>query len=165
MNRELAKLRAAAEVLKHPQDLASALQQLKEKEAAAQKEIDALRKEKAMGAVAELENGAEAFNGARAIVARTTLDAGSVKDLVFKLKATPGTLVILGNVVEGKVTLSIGVSDDLITDKGWHAGNAVRTLARHISGGGGGQPGFATAGGKNPDGIDKVLVEWKNEFS
>ena len=78
-----------------------------------------------MRSVAELENCAEAFTGARAIVARTTLEAGSVKDLVFKLKATPGTLVILGNVVEGKVSLSIGVSDDLITDKGWHAGNAA----------------------------------------
>src|SRR5210317_179411 len=165
VNAELAKLRAAAEVLKHPQDLASALQQLKEKEAAAQKEIDALRKEKAMGAVKELENSAVTFNDAKAIVARTSLDAGSVKDLVFKLKSSPNTLVILGNVVDGKVTLSIGVSDDLVATKGWHAGNAVRTLAKHINGGGGGQPGFATAGGKNPDGIDKVLVEWKNEFS
>ena len=165
VNAELEKLRAAAEVLKHPQDLASALQQLKEKEAAAQKEIDALRKEKALGAVKELENSAVTFNDAKAIVARTSLDAGSVKDLVFKLKSTPSTLVILGNVVDGKVTLSIGVSDDLVATKGWHAGNAVRTLAKHINGGGGGQPGFATAGGKNPDGIDKVLVEWKNEFS
>ena len=165
VNAELAKLRAAAEVLKHPQDLASALQQLKEKETAAQKEIDALRKEKAMGAVKELENSAVVFNDVKAIVARTSLDSGSVKDLVFKLKSTPSTLVILCNVVEGKVTLSIGVSDDLIASKGWHAGNAVRTLAKHINGGGGGQPGFATAGGKNPDGIDKVLVEWKNEFS
>ena len=118
-----------------------------------------------MGAVKELENSAVAFNDAKAIVARTSLDSGSVKDLVFKLKSTPSTLVILGNVVEGKVTLSIGVSDDLIASKGWHAGNAVRTLAKHINGGGGGQPGFATAGGKNPEGIDKVLVEWKNEFS
>jgi alanyl-tRNA synthetase len=165
VNAELAKLRAASEVLKYPQDLAGALQQLKEKETAAQKEIDTLRKEKAMGAVKELEDSAIAFNDAKAIVARTALDSGSVKDLVFKLKSVPSTLVILGNVVQGKVTLSIGVSDDLVASKGWHAGNAVRTLAKHINGGGGGQPGFATAGGKNPDGIDKVLVEWKNEFS
>jgi alanyl-tRNA synthetase len=88
-----------------------------------------------------------------------------VKDLVFKLKSTPNTIVILGNVAGGKVTLSIGVSDDLVADKGWHAGNAVRALAQHIQGGGGGQPAFATAGGKNPEGIDKVLADWPNHFA
>ena len=165
VNGELEKLRAAAAVLKHPQDLASALQQLKEKESTAQKEIDALRKEKAMSAVGDLENSAVPFGDARAIVARTSLDAGSVKDLVFKLKSAANTLVILGNVVNGKITLSIGLSDDLVASKGWHAGNAVRVLAKHINGGGGGQPGFATAGGKDPDGMDKVLEEWKKEFS
>jgi alanyl-tRNA synthetase len=165
VNEELAKLRAASDILKNPQDFAGALQQLKDKEAAAQKEIEALRKEKAMHAVKDLENSAVDHAGARAIVSRTALDAGSVKDLVFKLKSTPNTLVILGNVAGGKVTLSIGVSDDLVADKGWHAGNAVRALAQHIQGGGGGQPAFATAGGKNPEGIDKVLADWPNHFA
>ena len=165
VNAELAKLRAASDILKNPQDFAGALQQLKDKEAAAQKEIEALRKEKAMHAVKDLENSAVDHAGARAIVSRTALDAGSVKDLVFKLKSTPNTLVILGNVAGGKVTLSIGVSDDLVADKGWHAGNAVRALAQHIQGGGGGQPAFATAGGKNPEGIDKVLADWPNHFA
>ena len=162
---ELAKLRAASDILKNPQDFAGALQQLKDKEAAAQKEIEALRKEKAMHAVKDLENSAVDHAGARAIVSRTALDAGSVKDLVFKLKSTPNTLVILGNVAGGKVTLSIGISDDLVADRGWHAGNAVRALAQHIQGGGGGQPAFATAGGKNPEGIDKVLADWPNHFA
>ncbi len=165
VNAELAKLRAASDILKNPQDFAGALQQLKDKEAAAQKEIEALRKEKALSAVKDLENNAVDHAGARAIVSRTALDAGSVKDLVFKLKSTPNTLVVLGNVAGGKVTLSIGLSDDLVAEKGWHAGNAVRALAQHIQGGGGGQPAFATAGGKNPEGIDKVLADWPNHFA
>lgn len=165
VNEELAKYRAAQMVLKNPQDLALSVQQLKDKEAAAQKEIEALRREKALGAVKNLEDSAIDYLGARAIVAKTSLDSGSVKDLVFKLKSTPSTLVLIGNVAGGKVTLNIGVSDDLVQEKGWHAGNAVRALAKHIQGGGGGAPAFATAGGKNPEGLDKVMAEWQNQFS
>ncbi len=161
----LSTLRNAAEVLKNPKDLAGAIQQLKEKEAAAQKEVEALRKEKAMAAAGELENNAEDHGGVRVIAARTAMDAGSVKDMVFKLKGQGNTLVIFANAWEGKATVSIGISDEVVADKGWHAGNAVRALAQHIQGGGGGQPAFATAGGKNPEGLDKVLSDWKNHFA
>ena len=163
VNTELQKLRTAAEVLKNPQDFAAAVQLLKDKEGAAQREIDLLRKEKALNVVRDLESGAIEHKGSRAIVARTTLNTASIKDVVFKLKSASNTLVILGNVSENKVTISIGVSDDLVA-KGWHAGNAVKALAKHIQGGGGGQPSFATAGGKNPEGIDKVLADWPNHF-
>ena len=161
----LSTLREAAEVLKNPKDLAGAIQQLKEKEAAAQKEVEALRKEKAMAAAGELENNAEYHGGVRVIAARTAMDAGSVKDMVFKLKGQGNTLVIFANAWEGKATVSIGISDEVVAEKGWHAGNAVRALAQHIQGGGGGQPAFATAGGKNPEGLDKVLSDWKNHFA
>ena len=161
----LSTLREAAEVLKNPKDLAGAIQQLKEKEAAAQKEVEALRKEKAMAAAGELENNAQDHGGVRVIAARTAMDAGSVKDMVFKLKGQGNTLVIFANAWEGKATVSIGISDEVVADKGWHAGNAVRALAQHIQGGGGGQPAFATAGGKNPEGLDKVLSDWKNHFA
>jgi alanyl-tRNA synthetase len=164
VNDELDKLRAAAEVLKNPQDFAGAVQMLKDREVAAQKEIDLLRKEKALSVVRDLESGAIEHKGSRAIIARTALHSASTKDVVFKLKAVANTLVILGNVSEGKVTISIGVSDDLVSTKEWHAGNAIRALAKHIQGGGGGQPAFATAGGKNPEGIDKVLADWPNHF-
>ena len=161
----LSTLRDAAEALKNPKDLAGAIQQLKEKEAAAQKEVEALRKEKAMAAAGELENNTEDHGGVRVIAARTAMDAGSVKDMVFKLKGQGNTLVIFANAWEGKATVSIGISDEVVADKGWHAGNAVRALAQHIQGGGGGQPAFATAGGKNPEGLDKVLSDWKNHFA
>ena len=165
INDSLSTLRNAAEVLKNPKDLAGAIQQLKEKEATAQKEVEALRKEKAMAAAGELENNAEDHGGVRVIAARTAMDAGSVKDMVFKLKGQGNTLVIFANAWEGKATVSIGISDEVVADKGWHAGNAVRALAQHIQGGGGGQPAFATAGGKNPEGLDKVLSDWKNHFA
>ncbi len=163
VNAELQKLRTAAEVLKNPQDFPAAVQLLKNKETIAQKEIELLRKEIALNVVRDLENDAIEYKGSRVIVARTTLNPGSTKDIVFKLKSSPNTLVIIGNVSEAKVTVSIGVSDDLVA-KGWHAGNAVNALAKHIQGGGGGQPAFATAGGKNPEGIDKVLADWPNHF-
>jgi alanyl-tRNA synthetase len=165
INDSLSTLRDAAEVLKNPKDLPGAIQQLKEKEAAAEKEVEALRKEKAMAAAGELENNAEDHGGVRVIAARTAMDAGSVKDMVFKLKGQGNTLVIFANAWEGKATVSIGISDEVVADKGWHAGNAVRALAQHIQGGGGGQPAFATAGGKNPEGLDKVLSDWKNHFA
>ncbi len=165
INDALSNLRDAAEVLKNPKDLAGAIQQLKEKEAVAQKEVEALRKEKAMAAAGELENNIEDHGGVRVIAARTAMDAGSVKDMVFKLKGQGNTLVIFANAWEGKATVSIGISDEVVADKGWHAGNAVRALAQHIQGGGGGQPAFATAGGKNPEGLDKVLSDWKNHFA
>ena len=165
INDALSTLRNATEVLKNPKDLAGAIQQLKEKEAVAQKEVEALRKEKAMAAAGELENNAEDHGGVRIIAARTAMDAGSVKDMVFKLKGQGNTLVIFANAWEGKATVSIGISDEVVADKGWHAGNAVRALAQHIQGGGGGQPAFATAGGKNPEGLDKVLSDWKNHFA
>lgn len=165
INDSLSDLRDAAEVLKNPKNLAGAIQQLKEKEAASQKEVEAFRKEKAMAAADELENNAEDHGGVRVIAARTAMDAGSVKDMVFKLKGQGNTLVIFANAWEGKATVSIGISDEVVADKGWHAGNAVRALAQHIQGGGGGQPAFATAGGKNPEGLDKVLSDWKNHFA
>lgn len=165
INDSLSALRDAAEVLKNPKNLAGAIQQLKEKEAVSQKEVEAFRKEKAMAAADELENNAEDHGGVRVIAARTAMDAGSVKDMVFKLKEQGNTLVIFANAWEGKATVSIGISDEVVADKGWHAGNAVRALAQHIQGGGGGQPAFATAGGNNPEGLDKVLSDWKNHFA
>ena len=118
MNDSLSDLRDAAEVLKNPKNLAGAIQQLKEKEAASQKEVEAFRKEKAMAAADELENNAEDHGGVRVIAARTAMDAGSVKDMVFKLKGQGNTLVIFANAWEGKATVSIGISDEVVADKG-----------------------------------------------
>ena len=88
----------------------------------------------------------------------TDLDSGTIKDLLFQLKnEIPSSAWLVGQRSQGKVTLSIAFSQDLIDEHGFHAGNMVRELAKHIQGGGGGQPFFATAGGKNPEGLDEAL--------
>ena len=86
------------------------------------------------------------------------MDSGSIKNLAFNLKQKYSNLfLVLGSEQEGKATITICIGDDLLKSKGLHAGNIVREVAKEIQGGGGGQPGFATAGGKNPEGIEKAI--------
>jgi alanyl-tRNA synthetase len=87
----------------------------------------------------------------------------SVKDLAFQLRAAvEGSLLcVIGSIHEDKPMLTIMMSDDMVSDHGLNAGQMVREAAKLIQGGGGGQPHFAQAGGKNADGIsaavDKVI--------
>jgi len=67
--------------------------------------------------------------------------------------------LLIANENDGKATLSCFISKSLFEENGLHAGTIVRELAKHINGGGGGQPFFATAGGSKPTGIDKALEE------
>ncbi len=69
---------------------------------------------------------------------------------------------MFGSEQDGKAFLTCYISKELVADKNLNAGKVVRELGKHIQGGGGGQPFFATAGGKNPEGIDKALKEAKN---
>ena len=85
-----------------------------------------------------------------------------MKDLAFQVKSKVDNLfLILGNEAEGKATITIAISDELAKEKSLHAGNLVRELAKEIKGGGGGQPFFATAGGKDPNGIENALEKAK----
>ena len=102
------------------------------------------------------------ISGINAIVEEVDLDAGSIKDLAFQLKAEIENLfMVLASNVDGKVTLTILVAEELVKSHDLHAGNMVRDLAKEIGGGGGGQPFFATAGGKNPNGIASALEKAK----
>jgi alanyl-tRNA synthetase len=89
-----------------------------------------------------------------------------MKDLAFELGQEVDQLfLVLGSKQEGKALLACYISKDLAEAKALHAGKIVKELGRFIQGGGGGQPFFATAGGKNPDGIAEALsksVDWLN---
>ncbi len=85
----------------------------------------------------------------------TSLDAASVKDIVFQLKKeVPTSVIVILSDANDKPMISVGVSDDL--GDSYNAGVIVKELAKEIQGGGGGNPGFATAGGKNLEGLPKA---------
>jgi len=87
-------------------------------------------------------------------------DAGSIKDLLFQIRGEQkNTVAIIGAIINGKPNLSIMISDDLVNNNGLNAGKTIREAARKMQGGGGGQAFFATAGGKNPDGINDAMNE------
>ena len=88
--------------------------------------------------------------------------AAALKDLSFQLKDQVDNLfLVLGAEIEGKANLAIMISETLVKNKNLHAGNIIREAAKEIQGGGGGQPFFATAGGKHPEGLDKAIEKAK----
>ena len=103
------------------------------------------------------------IGGVKVVTAIMPMEPQAAKDLAFKIRANvEGSLLcVLGTTYNDKPQLTIMLSDDVITDHGLNAGQMVREAAKLIQGGGGGQPHFAQAGGKNADGlsaaIDKVI--------
>ena len=126
------------------------------------KQIEEFMKEKAASLKAELVQKMTCVNGVNVIKAVVTMPAEAVKNIVFQLRGEKpeNLLVVIGSVDNEKPLLTVSASEDL-TAKGVNAGQLVREAAKLIQGGGGGQAHFATAGGKNPDGIisavDKVV--------
>lgn len=136
-------------------DLVKSTEKLQEENAQLRAEVEALKKEKAKGEVQNWKNQFVQSGDKQLLVKKTSLDAASVKDILFQLKKEIATsvIVILSDAGE-KPMITVGVSDDL--DGKYHAGNIVKELAKEIQGGGGGNPGFATAGGKNLAGLENA---------
>ncbi len=136
-------------------DVAKSIEKLLEENTALKSEIEALKKEKAKGEINDWKNAFVQKDDKQLLVKKTSLDAGSVKDLVFQLKKEiPTSVIIIISDAGEKPMITVGVSADLETK--YHAGNIVKELAKEIQGGGGGNPGFATAGGKNLAGIENA---------
>ncbi len=103
------------------------------------------------------------INGIRFLSRELDLDASGLKDLAFGLgKEHDNLFLLLGSNQDGKALLSCYISKDLVESKNLNAGQIVRELGKHIQGGGGGQPFYATAGGKNPGGLKKALEAAKS---
>ncbi len=165
MNDKAAELEQLKHLLKNPKDSVRAIQQLLDQNELLRKQLEMFQKERLLHLADELTEKAEEQNGLYFVSARLSLDAGAAKDLAFAIKGKLDRfLLVLGYEDEGKAGIIVMVSESVAGEKGLHAGNLVRELAVHIDGGGGGQPFFATAGGKNPDGLDKVLEESKRIF-
>ena len=143
-------------------DLKSAIRKAIEENAGLKKQVEEFMKEKAASLKNELIANAKEMGGVKVVKTVAPISADVAKDIAFQLKGevSGSLLVVIGSVEGGKPMLTVMLSEDLVKN-GLKAGNLVKEAAKLIQGGGGGAPHFATAGGKNPEGllsaVDKVI--------
>ncbi len=124
------------------------------------KEVEGLLKDKAKNLKGDLAKELQTINGVQFLARKVELDAGGIKDLAFEMgKDQKNLFLLFGTEQGGKALLSCYISKELVAAKELNAGTIVRELGKYIQGGGGGQPFFATAGGKNPSGIAEALKQ------
>jgi len=150
-------------LLKNPKDLLAAVEALVQENAQLNKALEKSILEKASGLKTELAKQVQQINGINFLAQKVNLpNAEAVKTLAYSLKDIISDLfLVLAAEIDGKPNLTVMISDNLVKDKGLHAGNIIRELAKEIEGGGGGQPFYATAGGKNAAGLTQALQKAK----
>ncbi len=149
-------------LLKNPQNIQKSVLDLIEKNNELTKSLEQFQREKSKAIKAVLSTKISAENGIQFLGEIVDLDSDSVKDILFQLKSETDNFVgVIGNKDGAKCTLSLIISENLVKDKGWDASKLIRSAAKHIQGGGGGQNFFATAGGKLPSGLSMAISEIK----
>jgi alanyl-tRNA synthetase len=151
------------ELLNNTKDPVKVVQKLQEENSSLQKQIEQLLKEKAQNLSGALKNQLQEINGVQFLATKVDLDQNGIKNLAFALGKEYENLFLLFATSENKekAMLTCYISKELANERGYDAGKVVRELGKLIHGGGGGQNFFATAGGKNPGGIPKVLERAK----
>ena len=141
-------------------NLALTIRKSIEENAELKKQINDYVKEKVQHLKKELIANAQEKNGVKVIVFKGNANVEVIKDLAFQIKGEApmdGKIFFVGGIKDGaKCALMVALSEGLVKE-GLHAGKLVKDAAKHIQGGGGGQPHFATAGGKNPEGLDVAV--------
>jgi len=144
--------------LKNTKTPVKAIHSLQEENAVLKKQVEVLLREKAKNLKNELKNELTNIGGIEFLAKKVDLDASGVKDLAFQLGEIGNNLfLLLASEQDGKAVLSCYISKELVAERDLDAGKVVSELGKYIQGGGGGQPFFATAGGKNPAGINEAL--------
>jgi alanyl-tRNA synthetase len=152
------ELEAVSSALKNPSDTLKAVEALQMENAKLKKEIEQLNKLRAASLKDDLIKDREEINGVSYIGAKLELDAAGLKNLAFEIGSQLDNLFfVAGSEANGKALMAVYISKSVVESKGLNAGSIVRELGRFIQGGGGGQPFFATAGGKNPSGLEEAL--------
>lgn len=160
INGKLEELSAVQALFKNPKNTIHAVEEMISANHQMQKQLELFEKDRAKSVKSELKSKITEKNGINVLEAIVSLDGNAIKDILFQLKGEVENLfAVIGGDNEDKCTISIMISDDLVKDKGLHAGNIVRAVSKHIQGGGGGQPFFATAGGKKPAGLKDAIAE------
>jgi alanyl-tRNA synthetase len=165
IDKELDALDAIRGLFKQTKNIVKSVEELKNDNAKLSKALDQIKKEQAKSIKNELKDKVEGKKGAHFLEAIVPLDGNSIKDILFQLKGEiPELFAVIGGESDGKATLSIIIGENVNSKTDLHAGNLVRSAAKHIKGGGGGQPFFATAGGKDPGGLTAAVEEVKQAF-
>ncbi|SEN52595.1 alanyl-tRNA synthetase [Mucilaginibacter gossypiicola] len=149
------------ELLKNPKDLSKSIEGLLDENAKLKKEIEKSILEKSSGLKTELAQKAEVIGDVNFIAQKVALpNADAVKNLAYQLKDIVSNLfLVLVADFDGKPSITVMIAENLVKEKGLHAGNIIKELAKEVKGGGGGQPFFATAGGSDVSGLDNVLAK------
>ena len=156
-------MKAIRALFNNAKDLQGVIEKYIDEHDSMKKEIEQFQNQAVERAKQKLIEKAKTVNGVTLITATLPMEAAQAKDLVFKIRqeVSSNLLCVLGTVAAGKPMLSVMMSEDMVESHQLNAGQLVREAAILIQGGGGGQPHYATAGGKNSDGlsaaIDKVV--------
>lgn len=156
-------MKAIKALFNNTKDLLGVIEKYIEEHDSMKKSIEQFQAERVERVKEKLISQARIVNGVKVIASTLIMKQDAVKDLVFKIRAAEPErmLCVVGSTFDGRPTLSVMISEDLVKEHGLNAGQMVREAAKLIKGGGGGQPHFATAGGKDIDGlsaaVDKVI--------
>jgi len=145
--------------LKSPQNLQQNIEKLMDENAALRKQVEVFEKHKLSIMVDDISKRAIFYNGVNLIAEKVDVDSPAMfKDLSFRLNsAIQNPVIVLGAELNGKANISLMIDKQLVASKNLNAGKSIREIAKEIQGGGGGQDYYATAGGNQPENIDKAL--------
>ncbi|MDY6270179.1 MAG: alanine--tRNA ligase [Prevotella sp.] len=148
-------LRYVKGMFNNAKDLRSVIGKYIEEHDSMKKDIESFRQQAVERTAKQLVNGARTVNGVHVVKAVLPLDPASAKDVVFKVREQmgEGLLCVLGSVYNEKPMLSVMLSDDMVNVHSLNAGKMIREAAKLMKGGGGGQPHYAQAGGKDANGL------------
>jgi alanyl-tRNA synthetase len=156
-------------IFKSQKDVLKGVRSLIDQNNLLKKQIDTLNAEKTGMIRQTLVQQVQPAGKINLIAQKIDIDPSALRNLAFELnREVENLFLVLGTVNGGKANLTLMLSDQLVSEYGMNAGVMIREIARHIDGGGGGQPHFATAGGKNPAGFDAAFETAKklaSEFS
>ena len=152
-------IKAIRSLFNNAKDLRGVIEKYIEEHDSMKKSIESFQAQAVERAKDALVEKARLVNGVTVASAVLPMSAQSAKDLAFKVREAIGEnlLCVIGSVDQGKPMLTVMMSEDVVKDHNLNAGQLVREAAKLIQGGGGGQPHFATAGGKNPDGLSATV--------
>ena len=158
---QLTQLNTIKSELKYPKDIVIRIKELLFENEILQKQIDSFVHEKAQLIKGELLKNVKLKNNINVIAQKIDLtNSEAIKNISFELRnQLPDSFILLASVSEGKAMLSLIISDHLVQSGKLNATTIIRSISKHIQGGGGGQPFYATAGGKNPAGIEAAIQE------